>query len=534
MPVLNLETLDDQIVYDGVGSFVGGQVSGTRANLLQENESSQLINCDVTRTGELRTRRGTIWLGNANPGVASFIQGMGFYDSPSNTYPVAASNEGVVYKWNGSIWSGLSGFTTTGGLTDRILLVSGAGKLFHIFPGVEAAIHYWNGTTWAALGTTTNAHPPANPRWMVWHTGRLVVTGGPTAPEAIYFSQFLDGTVWDRALWSLTVSGDGIPVTGLCPWTDYRMIVMKRDSLWYIDCNPQLQIQDPSNTIAGFEKKPIHLAIGCLAPATACQVGGDVYMLTTSGVRSVQRTLAAETQTDIGDPLSYPIQDIIDRVNPAAIGTANATFWNNRYFLALPLDSATQPNFVAVYNVLTQSWHGTWTGWNPTSWSTNLVNGVPRLLIGQTDGSVAEWLDYVQVDSEVDATYQDVRADGIHNIPTTVLTKAFDHKEPVCKKQGFNCQYEFFRSLADVTAQVILDGGDPQTFQTFATSGGSVVLPADLPFLLPSLGIKRRGFSLQRFPPYRELQYKLTTASKKLVLRSIVTGGFINTVDIEI
>jgi hypothetical protein len=542
MPVLNIENLDDAIVYDGIGSFIGGQASGTRANLLGENESAQLINCDVTRTGELRTRRGTLRLANAastpiggGPSTNSFIQALAYYDSPSASYPIATGNEGSMWKWDGADWVALGSYTHTGGLTERIIMVMGAGgKLFLIFPGQETAIKVWNGTAWSSLGTTTNAHPPPNPRWMVWHTGRLIVSGGPTEPEAIYFSQFLDGTVWDRALWSLTVSGDGIPVTGLCPWTDFRLIVMKRNSLWYIDCNPQLQVQDPSNTIAGFEKKPIHLAIGCLAPATACQVGGDVYMLTTSGVRSVQRTLAAETQTDIGDPLSYPIQDIIDRINPAAIGTANATFWNNRYFLALPLDSATQPNFVAVYNVLTSSWHGTWTGWTPTCWSFRTVNGVPRLLFGQTDGTVVEWLDYVTVDNEVDATYQDINALGIRNIPTTVLTKAFDHKEPVCKKQGFNCQFEFYRSFADVTVQIIRDGGDLEAFKTFSTVSGSVVLPVELPFLLPSVGVKRRGFGLQQFPPYRELQYKLTTASKKLVLRSIVTGAFINTVDIEI
>jgi len=535
MPVLNIEQLDDAIVYDGVGSFVGGQVSGTRANLLSENESAQLVNCDVTRTGELRTRRGTARLGTSGPGAQTFIQGLGYYESPSASYPVAAGNDGNFYYFNGTIWQGLGGYSFPSSQVNRVLMVMGAptSKLYALVTG-ESAIHYWNGATFVALGTTSPTGPGPNPRWIVWHTDRLVAVGGPTKPETLYFSQFLDGTVWDWALWSLDVSGDGVPVTGLVSWTDFNLIVMKRNSLWVINCNPQLQIQDPSNTVAGFEKKPIHPAIGCLAPATACQVGGDVYMLTTSGVRSVQRTLAAESQTDIGDPLSYPIQDIIDRINPAAINTANATFWNNRYFLALPLDSASQPNYIAVYNVLTSSWHGLWAGWTPTCWSTRTVNGVPRLIFGQTDGSVVEWLDYVSVDSEVDATYQDINATGVHNIPITVLTKSFDHKEPVCKKQGFNCQFEFFRSLADVTIQIIRDGADPEAFVTFATATDSLVLPVPLPFVLPAAGVRRRGFGLQRFGPYREIQYKLTTASGKLVLRSIITGGFINTVDVEI
>ena len=100
------------------------------------------------------------------------------------------------------------------------------------------------------------------------------------------------------------------------------------------------------------------------------------------------------------------------------------------------------------------------------------------------------------------------------------------------QKAGIQLPVEFFRSLADVTVQVIRDGGDPKAFQTFATTSGSVVLPVELPFLLPATGVKRRGFSLQKFPPYRELQYKLTTARGKLVLRSIITGGFLNTVEV--
>jgi hypothetical protein len=532
MPVFNIEAIDDAIAYDGIGSFVGGQVSGTRANLLEENQSALLTNCDVTRTGECRTRRGTVRIGATGPGTQSFTQGLAFYESASDNYPVATGNDGAFYKWNGTIWSGLGAFTTTGGLTDRVLMVMGAptSKLYVQMPASEAAIHYWNGSAWAALGTTSPTGPGPNSRWMVWHTNRLVVVGGPTKPETLYFSQFLDGTAWDWGLWSLDVVGDGVPITGLVSWTDFNLIAMKRNSLWVINCDPQLQIQDVSNSIAAFQIKPIHQAIGCVAPATACQVGGDVYMLTTSGVRSVQRTLAAESQTDIGDPLSYPIQDIIDRINPNAINTACATFWNNRYLLALPLDSASQPNYVAVYNVLTSSWHGLWTGWTPTCFSYRTVNGVPRLIFGNTDGRILEWLDYIADVSEVDATFQDVDA----AIPVTILTKAFDFKEPVCKKQGFNCQFEFNRSLADVVVQVIRDSGELETFQQFATHGETVVLPVELPFVIPSSGVKRRGFGLQKFPPFRELQFKLTTASGKLVLRSVVAGGFVNTVDIEI
>ena len=544
MPAFNIEVLDDPIVYDGIGSFVGGQVSGTRANLLSETESAGLKNCDVTRTGECRTRRGSARLKGdpvLGPGAATFINGLCFYESGANAYLIAAANDGVLYKFTGTAWVALTGYTFNSATQERVQMVMGSpsAKLFLIAPGSDNFVHYWNGTTWTALAAAVNTDPPSNPTFMAWHTRRLVLVKG----DEIYFSQFLDGTVFDRAKWSLSpagvatsphmgpVGGDGIPITGVASWTDFNLIVMKRQGIFVINCDPALQLASTNNDISGFQVKPIHPTIGCLAPLTAVQVGNDLYVLTTSGVRSMARTLAGtESQTDIGDPLSYPIQDIIDRINPSAIATATATFWNNRYILALPLDGATQPNYVSVYNVLTNSWHGTWAGWLPTCFGIRTVSGVPRLVLGQSNGVVLEWLDYVAESSEVDATYQD---DG-QPIPVEIITKAFDFKEPVCSKDGFNSQFEFFRSQSDVTVQVIRDGGDPESYRTFPTAGLTVTLPVTLPFTLPKQGITRRGFGLGQFGPFRELQYRLTTTGGKMVLRSILSGAQINTMDIEL
>jgi hypothetical protein len=73
MPVLNQSQLDDPLLYDGSESFAGGQVSNVRANLLQKNEAAQLINFDITRTGELRTRRDTVRLGSGTAGSGSGV-----------------------------------------------------------------------------------------------------------------------------------------------------------------------------------------------------------------------------------------------------------------------------------------------------------------------------------------------------------------------------------------------------------------------------------------------------------------------------
>jgi hypothetical protein len=55
-------------------------------------------------------------------------------------------------------------------------------------------------------------------------------------------------------------------------------------------------------------------------------------------------------------PLSEPIADVFDTVNFASIKGACATYYSNRFYIALPVNGATRNNLVLVYNTLNQSW----------------------------------------------------------------------------------------------------------------------------------------------------------------------------------
>ena len=58
MPILLNESLDDPILLDGNDSFVGGQVSSTRANLIPPNAYVEGKNVDLDEFGNVVTRRG--------------------------------------------------------------------------------------------------------------------------------------------------------------------------------------------------------------------------------------------------------------------------------------------------------------------------------------------------------------------------------------------------------------------------------------------------------------------------------------------
>ena len=58
MAILSNDGLDDQLLLDGNDSFVGGQVSSTRANLVPDDAYVEGKNIDLDEFGNAITRRG--------------------------------------------------------------------------------------------------------------------------------------------------------------------------------------------------------------------------------------------------------------------------------------------------------------------------------------------------------------------------------------------------------------------------------------------------------------------------------------------
>ena len=120
--------------------------------------------------------------------------------------------------------------------------------------------------------------------------------------------------------------------------------------------------------VASFGVKRVHTHLGCPAPWTAVQVGGgssgpgsDVFFLDfDKKVRSIRRVLAAETQQEIGDAISFPIQDVLDLANISNINRCVSFYHNDHYILAFPIDGATK--YDRCHNPFVEPC-GEWAGW---------------------------------------------------------------------------------------------------------------------------------------------------------------------------
>lgn len=505
-PVWFSDSLDDAPIFDVCTGFEGGQVSNVRPSLLQPNQSALMQNFDITREGDAITRRGSTRLGGTVDPTFGNVKGLTYFDTPTFSYPVVATGSSPRY-YNGTTWPLLSIGLPIGvsGLTaNDVIFAQGVNKLY-MADGFNP-LWSWDGTTATNLGGATNAHPPAEPRWIIWHTDRLVVMGMLTEPDTMYFSQFLEGEIYDRASWSLRVGGgEGDLIVGGVSWTDFNIVVFKRRSIWLVN-------SDPTLAVSQFEVRRLTDAIGCIAPKTAIQVGNDIFFLSTQGIRSVLRTAASERQQDIGPALSQPVQDIIDRINPAVVfSNSSAIHWNNRYMISLPLDNSNVPNYVLVFNTLTNTWSGFWTGMGGKYFSYRLpAAGQPARMIFENGGFIHEWHDYILVSNEVTSTFQDNGVD----IPCRILTRAMNFSDPVSPKTGLSCEVEY-RSAGTLTGQLVKDG---------TNSGSAVTLSSSL---------TRKAFDVQGIGPFRELQLDLQSTAGKQTIKRIHASAFPDTMVLQ-
>lgn len=97
---------------------------------------------------------------------------------------------------------------------------------------------------------------------------------------------------------------------------------------------------------------------GAISFKSTVPVGNDVWFLSSKrGVCSL--SVAANGKvTAVQQPISEPIQPLVDRINWNYAHRAVAATYNNRYYLACPIDGSDKCNAILVFDMLQKSWSG--------------------------------------------------------------------------------------------------------------------------------------------------------------------------------
>jgi hypothetical protein len=210
-------------------------------------------------------------------------------------------------------------------------------------------------------------HQPGAP-WGVYFQRRLWVphyynqSGPYNAPvytstkitDEIAVSDILDTTTFDQIENQFRISGGTADyVVGMHGFYDDALIVLNRNSLHLI-----------SGTVGSLlDTKVTELTseVGCLARRTVVSRGNLIMFLSDDGVYAVE-FLNDYNLRGAEEPISKSIQPYIDRINKDYADRAVGVLFDNRYYLAVPLDSvagandARGNNAILVFNFLNKGW----------------------------------------------------------------------------------------------------------------------------------------------------------------------------------
>jgi hypothetical protein len=145
--------------------------------------------------------------------------------------------------------------------------------------------------------------------------------------------------------------GGNDSIVGFLPWIENQFLVFMSRSIYVAYIDPRFDITAPDQS----QITVVTTQIGCLSRKSIASAGQFVFFLSGKGVHMLTPQLDLKL---IGNtqPLSEPIDDFFDNVNFGAAKATVSSYYDNRFFMALPINGSTRPNAIIVYNTLNQNW----------------------------------------------------------------------------------------------------------------------------------------------------------------------------------
>jgi hypothetical protein len=221
-------------------------------------------------------------------------------------------------------------------------------------------------------------HMPAPP-FAIYHQRRLVMPFRFTVNEAldsftqkdsldeIIASDILDSNTYDQIYAQYRFNAGTADFTvGLHSFAEDNIIVFNRNSV-------HLVVNTTSLQTAG--TRLLTNEVGCVARKSIQQVGNSILFLSDNGVYGVQ-FLDEYNLRGTELPLSAPINETIQRINRDAWEQSVSAYFDNRYFIAVPLNyfnaagelvKPIRNNAILIYNFLNKQWESIDTTGN-TDW----------------------------------------------------------------------------------------------------------------------------------------------------------------------
>lgn len=386
-------------------------------------------------------------------------------------------------------------------------------------------------TAMPAIGAGGAGAQFPNCNGLIYYSNRLAAMGADhsyTLPSArsrdmVSISNFLEWVNWDTVDSMTFNSGANDEIIAVSPWTTNEALVFMRNSIFYASFGVSRYTTGESLSTDSYVRTLV-TDIGCMAKRSVVQANGGIMFLSDNGVYFLQPSQVGSNDAmrlmTIADPISSPIDDIIQRINRAYAHRAVATYWNNRYYLAVPLDSSTDNNVILVYNFILKNWESVDTypsGFDVQNFLIAKKNSQRRMYAVDTDQGV-----FLMEDLEYDEYGASTGTPVLpFYIPATLSAAAFTPNpiQSILKTRRYS-----FNDVGDKRFSTIES-------EMVSAAGGAITTYAEVANPDSTILIDTFGFSTEedsrRSVPVRKIGTGLQVVYNSLNLRPSIRSTFV-------
>ena len=397
------------------------------------------------------------------------IYGAGLYSNPNTEeYILVATSTGVYAAREGMLAFKLAGLVDAGGTVtfvqafNQMVMFRGADKAPYLMKdlavGFVEIAQEANTEEFEENDQGDGTEVIPNAANAIYFQNRLII---PHSRDLVSASDFLNITRYLPVLSSFRINqGSADSLVALHKFDSTTIVCFKQSSVY--------MVKNVYGNLTDLVLDEMTSGYGCAAAKSIVSVGRDVWFLSEKrGVCSLGITESGAVQ-GVDQPISEPIQPLIDRINWHHAHKAVSAYANNRFYIAVPLDNNTTNSAVLVFDFLNQFWTGYDDGISVQEWVQPTVWGRKRLCFVSTDGTINLY-DDIDLGGIKDETTAADGAVTMVAITDELTTRGYNLGTPQRKKwHAARVNVQTLASTFTASAQV--DGVEEQTvISTIAT-----------------------------------------------------------------
>lgn len=349
--------------------------------------------------------------------VAPVVFASGLYSDPNNvgeTWIMMLAYDEVGFFANGRTKKTISLGSYT--VTAQSTIVQ-ANNYVYIFRGPDQTPLYWDGNWNGTFALVPDTNLPdsfesiPNSNQATYYQNRLWVVKGK---DGLAASDVLEFTDYDPLANEFNLNtGNSDYIVATYPFGQNSLVAFKNKSI--------LLLQNVEGSLSDVTVTEITRQVGVVGINGVTSIGPDLAYVSNRNINLLTLTSTNNALQHKILPLSTRIRKIMDRVNWEVGYKISLGYWNNKLYVALPLDNSLVCNAVVVYNFTTEQWYGEWAfsdtlnmciqGWQVVDYL-----GLQRMHAITEDGRI-----FV-----TDEGQNDISGTTVAEISTQLVTRAYD------------------------------------------------------------------------------------------------------------